>query len=190
MVGLGNPGPRYENTRHNLGFMVVDRLAHEAGAGFKAGPGGSLVAEITVAGGPLLLAKPQTFMNASGRAVSVLVGRYLDSDADGLLVIHDDLALEWGRIRLVRGGGPGGHRGVTSVIGALGHDAFPRLKIGIGRPERGEDPERYVLDGFYPGQRSGLARQIGLGAEAAVIWAIEGLEKAMNLVNSPTWAEN
>lgn len=190
MVGLGNPGPRYRETRHNLGYMVVDRLAKEAGLKFRPGPGEALVADAAGTPAPCVLAKPTTFMNLSGDAVRVLAGRYIGSDTKRLLVVHDDLDLMMGSIKLVRSGGSGGHRGVASVIAGLDTDRFPRLKMGIGRPERGETSEEYVLGKFYPGQKGRLPEYIGLGAEAVIIWLKEGLENAMNLVNSPSWAQS
>lgn len=188
VVGLGNPGPRYKETRHNLGFMVVDKLAEETRSGFRPGPGKSMVAEVEGAAFPYVLAKPETYMNSSGDAVRVLAERYIGSDVERLLVVHDDLDLDMGTLKLVRHGGSGGHRGVASVIEKLQTEMFPRLKMGIGRAERGEDPEEFVLSRFYPGQRGLAARQVDLGAEAVIIWLKEGLENAMNLVNSPSWA--
>lgn len=189
VVGLGNPGPRYRETRHNLGFMVVDKLAGEARLKFRPGPGEAVVAEVAQTAVPYVLAKPETYMNRSGDAVRVLAERFIGSEVERLLVIHDDLDIEMGSVRMVRNGGSGGHRGVASVIESLNTDQFPRLKMGIGRPERGEAPEEFVLSPFYTGQRALAARQVALGAEAVIIWVKEGLENAMNLVNSPAWAQ-
>ena len=141
IVGLGNPGPAYAKTRHNAGFWVVEALAREAGLTFKRR---GLVAQCLVAGQGMTLAKPQMFMNRSGPAVAALL-ESLGLDLHDVMVVHDDLDLDPGRIRLKAHGGHGGHQGVLSLIHALGTDRFARLKIGVGRPPAGMEAADYVL---------------------------------------------
>ena len=177
VVGLGNPGPGYANTRHNAGFMVLDRLAEEEGLVFQK-KGDALVAEWE--GGWLL--KPLTYMNLSGRAVAPFV-RKKGIPLDRLLVVHDDMDLPLGRIRLKRGGSSGGQRGVASIIEALGDPGFDRLRIGIGRPPPGVDPASYVLSPFSPAERPVLEKVLEAAAEAVRVWRDEGLKAAQSRFN-------
>ena len=181
IVGLGNPGPRYDGTRHNLGFAVLDRLAAELSASFRARDR-ALVAQARHGGLDLVLVKPQTYMNESGRAVVPLMRRHGLAAAD-LLVVHDDLDLAVGVVRLRRGGGPGGHRGVESIIVSLGDREFPRLKLGIGRPPVGLDPTVYVLQRPAPAGREPLAAAVAHAVPACLTWARDGLATAMNQHN-------
>ncbi|MBU0516610.1 MAG: aminoacyl-tRNA hydrolase [Proteobacteria bacterium] len=178
VAGLGNPGPKYERTRHNAGFMVLERLlVSPAAAGrrrFEA-----KVNRIHIGRDEVVLVRPQTFMNHSGRSVGQAV-RYYRVPLDRLLVVHDDLDVPFGRLKLVRGGGAGGHKGVSSTIAALGTDEFSRLRIGIDRPRFEESVERYVLSPFYEDQRAVAAKMIDLAADGVRSWLQEGPGATMN----------
>jgi PTH1 family peptidyl-tRNA hydrolase len=182
LCGLGNPGNEYANTRHNVGFQVVDRLAQAFGIAlqqrkFRAGWGTG-----TVEGRKIFIVKPLTFMNRSGEVV-VEVLKYFGIAANQMLVIHDDLDLPVGRIRLVLKGGAGGHRGVSSIIQHLGHQDFPRLKLGIGRPAHGETVESYVLRPPYPEETLAFNDMVERGFEAVQTVMSTGLVTAMNRFN-------
>ncbi|MEW6457722.1 MAG: aminoacyl-tRNA hydrolase [Bacillota bacterium] len=179
IVGLGNPGAKYRFTRHNAGFMVVDRLAGAAGTTVNRRRCFSLVGEGRLNGVRVVLAKPQTYMNLSGLAVSDLFRHYRVGPAD-LLVICDDLDLEFGRIRLRPKGGSGGHRGLASIIAALGSSEFPRLRVGIGKAE---EASAHVLGEFAPEDQSGLEEILSTAALAAACACREGLDEAMNRFN-------
>ncbi len=183
VVGLGNPGPGYAKTRHNAGFMVLDRLAEEEGLAFREKQD-ALLAEW----GPGWLMKPLTYMNLSGRAVAPFV-RKKGIPLDRLLVVHDDMDLPLGRIRLKRGGASGGQKGVASIIEALGEGGFDRLRIGIGRPPPGVDPVRYVLSPFTPEEWPILERVLKAGAEAVRVWNEEGLSAAQGRFNGLDFGE-
>ena len=182
VVGLGNPGKQYEYTRHNAGFLVVDRLTRESGISlqerkFKASWGASQVGSSKIH-----FIKPLTFMNRSGEVVGEIL-RYFGLSAGGMLVVHDDLDLPSGRMRLVRGGGPGGHKGVSSIIAHVGTRDFPRLKLGIGKPALKEQVEAYVLQSPFADELSVFEQMIDRAAEAVRSVLIDGLEAAMNRVN-------
>jgi PTH1 family peptidyl-tRNA hydrolase len=152
LAGLGNPGAKYEQTRHNVGFMFVDWLADIHGSGFSSTKHQGLAANIRLGTSTVTLLKPQTFMNRSGRSVASLM-HYYDLDLSNLLVVHDDIDMHPGRIKLVEGGGTGGHNGIRSIVAELGSRDFLRLKIGIGRPGTGEihpdmEVDKYVLAKF------------------------------------------
>ncbi|MDP2873280.1 MAG: aminoacyl-tRNA hydrolase [Bacillota bacterium] len=182
IVGLGNPGPRYKGTRHNAGFAVVDALAALHQVRFRTWER-LRVASLRDSQMHLLLAKPMTFMNLSGDGIQPLVvDRRIPPDR--ILVVHDDLDLEAGKLRFRRAGGAGGHRGVQSLIERLGASGFPRLKIGIGRPPDGTDPVEYVLQRPDGAGSAPLVRGIERAGEACLVWAREGLERAMSLYNT------
>ncbi len=183
IVGLGNPGPRYAATRHNAGFLVVDRLADELRARFARVPVGALCAEATLDDLPLLLVKPQTYMNRSGEPVAALVREHA-LELPEMLVVHDEIDLPAGRIKLKRGGGTAGHRGLESLVEALGSRDFPRLRIGIGRPPEGGDPVDWVLSPFTPEERDQLDEWLAAAVRAVRAWCTEGIEAAMNRVNA------
>ncbi|TDA63471.1 MAG: aminoacyl-tRNA hydrolase [Clostridia bacterium] len=183
IVGLGNPGRRYARTRHNAGFMAVDRLACSLGVQVRRRREGALVGEGSLEGEPVVLGKPQTFMNLSGQAVAALVARY-QVPLSHLLVIHDDLDLPLGRLRLRGRGSSGGHLGVESVITELRTDSFCRLKIGIGRPGPEEDVVSYVLSPFRRAERPLVEAVLGEVPEAVRVWATRDLEAATNYINS------
>ena len=162
IVGLGNPGAAYRKHRHNAGFQVVDLLAREAGIRMWRRTCRSRVGRGEILGRPVVLAQPQTFMNRSGEAVALLLGRYR-ADPAGLIVVHDDLDLEPGRIKIKQGGGHGGHNGLRSIVERCGPD-FVRVRIGIGRPAPGEDAAAYVLRS--PDDPAAARRAVERAAEA------------------------
>ena len=181
VVGLGNPGTRYADTRHNAGFMVVDLLAAQAGGRWTSEPGcHSQVAAVDLAGRELLLAKPQTFMNRSGAAVLALSQRF-DCPPEEMLVIFDDFLLDFGRLRFRRGGGGGGHNGLASVVESLATQAIPRLRVGIGQPLSGGDIIDYVLSRFDDDES--VEELIERSAQGVVCYIEEGIEAAMNRFN-------
>ena len=187
VLGLGNPGMRYLPTRHNLGFRVLDCLAKRWAARFERSVGlGSTVwtAEIERSRGPLVLAKPRTYMNRSGRAAVALCEQY-GAQATELLVVHDDADLELGRLRLRPGGGTGGHNGLRSLIEALGTDSIPRLRLGVrGAGRERQELADYVLDRFEADELAVVEGLVQLGAEAVEAVLGDGLETAMNSYNA------
>ena len=186
ICGLGNPGPSYANTRHNTGYRVVAGIASARGikeAAWTTNRGQARFCTADVEGAALALVQPLTFMNLSGQAVRPLLRRFNLAPAD-LLVVHDDLDLPLGAIRLRAEGGAGGHRGVQSIIDELGTRGFARLRVGIGRPPEGEDPVEYVLGLVSWDLRPQWEDVLGQAAAAAQGWATLGLEAAMNRFNT------
>lgn len=184
VVGLGNPGPQYAKTRHNVGFMVADLLADRIGAAFKVHKrSGADVVTGRLAHRPVVLAKPRCFMNESGRQVGPLAKFYSVSPAD-VLVIHDDLDLDFGLIRLKTGGGEGGHNGLRSVATALGTKDFQRVRIGIGRPPGRKDPAAFVLEPFTAAERAQVPTICEQAAGATELLIDLGLEAAQNQVHA------
>lgn len=182
VVGLGNPGPAYAQTRHNAGFCVVDQLAQQLHLRLTKRRWESLVAATSIDDKRLLLVRPQTFMNESGRAVSALMHWYRLPESH-LLVVYDDLDLPPGSLRLRAKGQAGGHRGMASIIAALGTQAFPRLRIGIGHPGDRDAVISYVL-GVPTGQeRERLQQAVAVAAEAVLCWLREGIDQAMTRYN-------
>jgi len=181
IVGLGNPGQAYVETRHNAGFLVVEALAARAGLKFGR-HGEASMAHGRVAGHAITLVKPQTYMNRSGPVVATLVGD-LGLDLSEMIVAHDDLDLDPGRLRIKSRGGGGGHNGVLSIIDALGSDRFARLKIGVGRPLADEDPADYVLASMPSRERAVLEEVVQQAVGALECWIAEGVMAAMNRFN-------
>lgn len=181
VAGLGNPGPAYVRTRHNVGFAVVERLA--SAAGFVSGPFETQLTLVFLSSVPVLLLKPQTFMNRSGAAVAGWLARLGLSPAR-LIVVHDDLDLPVGRLRIVTAAGPGGHRGVGSIQERLGTADFARIRVGIGRPEIGEDAAGRVLADVAPEESAVLADAVARAADAVRRLILEGLGPAMNRYNA------
>lgn len=181
VVGLGNPGRRYKGTRHNLGHDVVRCLADRFRVRLRE-DGWAAWGKARVGSATLVLAIPETYMNVSGQAVKDLLRHRRRSPGD-LLVIHDDLDLALGHLRIRPGDGAGGHNGVRSIMEALGTGVFPRLRIGIGRPPAGADPAEFVLDRFTAEERRSIDDAIARAAEAVVVAATDGLAAAMNLYN-------
>ncbi|MEO8228552.1 MAG: aminoacyl-tRNA hydrolase [Chloroflexota bacterium] len=182
VVGLGNPGSRYAKTRHNVGWMVIDRLADRAGWDGKGRErDASRIVQGRFKGVDLTLVKPLTFMNESGLAVRKVLARE-HAPLPELLVVADDFALPFGKLRFREGGGPGGHNGLGSIIDELGTEKFSRLRIGIGEPDR--TATDHVLSTFAPDERQRLDELLDVAAEAAELWAREGTNKAANHYNS------
>ena len=190
IVGLGNPGRGYANNRHNVGFICLNRFARTQGIRFDKKQGQARIGVGEVAGSKMVVARPQTYVNLSGQSVSRLVKRF-SITPNNLLVIHDDLDLPLGKIRIRQGGGSGGHKGVDSIITWLGSQDFLRLRVGIGRPaitpgstEISEaDIIDYVLSDFTPGEKQTIAWVIPTVSEAILCLLTEGLVAAMNKYN-------
>jgi PTH1 family peptidyl-tRNA hydrolase len=183
IVGLGNPGPQYAKTRHNIGFMVADLLAARLGAPFKVHKrSGAEIVTGRLGNRSVVVAKPRTFMNESGRHVGPLAKFYSVSPAD-VIVIHDELDIDFGKIRLKLGGGEGGHNGLRSVANALGTKDFQRVRIGIGRPPGRKDPAAFVLETFTSAERAEIPTLCELAADAAELLLDLGLESAQNQVH-------
>ena len=186
VLGLGNPGPHYRSTRHNMGFWVLERVAARRGLAFRADGALRRYAWVTRAdsgAGSIVLAKPRTYMNRSGRAAAALCRAY-EVSPEEMLAVYDDADLELGRLRLRRGGGAGGHNGVRSLIEVLGSEDFPRLRLGVrgaGREER--DLADYVLDEFLPDELAVAEALADLGADAIDEVLVAGLDAAMNRYN-------
>jgi PTH1 family peptidyl-tRNA hydrolase len=185
IVGLGNPGSEYEWSRHNLGFMLIDKLARDAAATVRRRECRSLVGRAVVEDEPVRLAKPQTYMNLSGEAVACLIAKYEANDlAQSLIVISDDLALPFGSIRLRARGSAGGHNGLKSIIAAIGTREFIRLRIGIQPLHPVSDAKSFVLDEFGSSQRREVGKVLERSAEALRSVLRDGIAKAMSLYNS------
>jgi len=182
VVGLGNPGAEYENHRHNVGFMVLDRFARKHGFEFAQKKFRAQVAEGFLGGEKVLLARPMTFMNLSGESVGPLVS-FFKIPLDSLLVVADDLDIPLGEIRIRPKGGSGGHNGLKSVIRHLGTQEFPRLRVGIGRPPGNMDPADYVLQPFSPDEMPVVQQVLETAVSAVETWLLEGIEAAMNRFN-------
>jgi len=184
VVGLGNPGPQYAATRHNLGFMVVDALgARAGGVQFRSKFHGDL-AEVRLASGPATLLKPLTYMNGSGRSVQAALA-FFKLPPSELLVVHDELDLSFGDLRLKAGGGDAGHNGLKSITQQLGTSEYPRLRVGIGKPPpgfRGSGAD-FVLEGFRPAEKAELDPLVERAADAVELVAKHGLAAAMNTTN-------
>jgi PTH1 family peptidyl-tRNA hydrolase len=186
IVGLGNPGPRYELTRHNVGQLVVDELAGRRGESFKAHKANARVVEtwLRPGGAKLVLAKPNTFMNVSGGPVAGLA-KFYGIDPAHVVVIHDELDIPFDTIKLEVGGGHGGHNGVRDVAKALDTPAFPRVRVGIGRPHGRQDPADWVLDPFGATERKNLPILLGDAADAVEQLVDEGLLAAQQKHHAP-----
>ena len=186
IVGLGNPGRSYAGNRHNTGFICLRYFARSQGIKFNQKKGLARIGTGTVAGNRVVLARPQTFMNNSGQSVSRLVSKF-KVNPKNLLVIHDDLDLPLAKIRVSSGSGSGGHKGISSIIEALGTREFTRIRVGIGRPANPNPTEddiiAYVLSNFTPQERKALTPVIPRVTEAILCLLTEGLEPAMNKFN-------
>lgn len=182
IVGLGNPGPVYRHTRHNFGFLALDELAEELNIQVKRLKFKAMIGEGRFGESKVVLVKPMTFMNESGRAVAPLL-RYFKLPLSNLLVIHDDLDLPLGTLRLRPSGGTSGQRGMASIITHLGTQEFPRMRLGIGRPPGQMDPVDYVLKNFLPSENELLAIVLRTAVEASQNFIKEGLTQTMNKYN-------
>lgn len=182
IIGLGNPGREYKDTRHNIGFMLIDQLAGRIGA-----RGMKVQSKAIVTSGlheelKLILAKPQTYMNLSGQSVQGLLHFY-KIPLENLIVAHDDLDIPFGTIRIRPTGGPGGQRGMANTIELLGTKDFPRLRLGIGRPPGRMDPKDYVLQNFSKDEQKILPEILTRATDAALEFVLRGLDAAMNKFN-------
>jgi PTH1 family peptidyl-tRNA hydrolase len=184
IVGLGNPGPRYAATRHNIGCAVVDLLAERVGGRFKAHRSRCEIVEARLDGVPVVLAKPMSYMNESGGPINA-AARFFKTPVDRIVVAHDDLDLAFGAIRLKRGGGEGGHNGLRSMASALGSREFGRVRFGIGRPPGRQDPADFVLREFAVSERKELPYLVDRAADAAEALLRDGLDAAQNAFHEP-----
>lgn len=183
LVGLGNPGPEYEMTRHNVGFLALDMIGDNIGCkSISSRFGNSLTGTGRYRGEKLVLAKPQCFMNRSGAAVSQLAAAYAGCPED-IIIIHDDVDLDLGRLRIKTQGGHGGHKGVLSILRELGTDRFLRVKIGVGRPPEGMDTPDYVLSPFDDHDLDILNKVLPIVKDAVLTLVSQGAEIAMNQYN-------
>ena len=184
IVGFGNPGPEYRDTRHNVGFMIADvlvdrwRVADQWREKFEA-----LLIKTTVGDEPVILTKPLTFMNLSGQAVAALAGFYKIESAD-VFIVTDDVALPLGKLRARREGGAGGHNGLKSVIQHLGTQAFPRMRVGVGRGANGRGLSDHVLGRFDAAERDTVSAAVLRAADATEMFISEGIERVMNAFNA------
>ena len=183
IVGLGSPGRRYRETRHNVGWEVISRLARRARIAVDEEDGYSEVGRGSIGGTRVVLARPQTYVNVSGEAVRDLRRRHRLKPQD-ILVVVDDLDLPLGRLRLRAHGSDGGHNGLKSIIEALGTTEFPRLRVGIGRPAEGVDPADHVLTRFTSDEQAVVDAALDRAAEAIETAIAEGIETAMNRFNA------
>lgn len=182
IAGLGNPGPRYRNTRHNLGFMLIDRLADRLSTDFGKEKHQGLIAQAVWRGEKLLLVKPQTFMNRSGDCLARVCRNTIFDPAD-LLVVVDDINMPLGRLRLRAGGSAGGHNGLKSITERLGSPEFHRMRMGVGDDRNSPELADHVLSSFLPEEREAVENLLERGTEAALVWLAEGIGPAMNAHN-------
>ncbi len=188
IAGLGNPGPNYENTRHNIGFQVVDAIGRRHGLSLDLNKWDALYCRASLWGARIYMVKPQTFMNLSGKAVARFAD-FFKIHPSHILVIHDDLDMHPGRIKLVATGGPGGHNGIRSLIQCLGTKDFFRLKYGIGRPgQNGFHPEipvdRFVLTSFSASEQELLDERMSVLEAGVQAFVLSGPQQAMNILNA------
>jgi PTH1 family peptidyl-tRNA hydrolase len=184
VVGLGNPGSKYQGTRHNIGFDLLDRLALGGSPASFISKFDGQHAEIEIDYRRVLLLKPQTFMNLSGRSVGQAV-RFYKLPVTDLLVVCDDLSLPVGKLRLRPGGSDGGQKGLRDIVAHLGTDQFPRLRIGIGENE-GIDAADYVLSRFRSSERNAIDDALILASQAVAVWVTQGIDASMNRFNGPS----
>ena len=181
IVGLGNPGPDYVGTRHNVGFVVIDRLAQDLGLEFTEKRGGS-IAQTLISGRRLVLFKPASFVNTSGKPIKRLADE-MSVLPEAIVIVHDDLDIDFAAVRVRSGGSSGGHRGLNSIIAALGTDAFARVKIGIGRPPGRMEPADFVLRRFNRTQEEEIEVSLTTAADAAKFIVTDNVSAAMNRYN-------
>ena len=190
IVGLGNPGQEYEMTRHNLGFMLIDRLFERAGGRRFRPESSAKVAEVTLAGRRVILAKPQTYMNLSGDAVRPLLDRYGEADPGNLIVASDDVALPFGMIRVRARGSAGGQKGLKSIIERLGTQEFARVRLGVKPDHPVDDLSNFVLSPIRRRDREELEETVDRAADAVEMILTEGVERAMARFNERVKSEN
>lgn len=183
VVGLGNPGDKYARTRHNIGVMVVEKLLDRTGTSFKSHKSGCLIAEGQIAGERVVLARTTSYMNESGRPIRELA-RWYKSPPDHLLVVHDELDLEFSEVRIKSGGGTAGHNGLGSIVSHLGTKDFIRVRVGIGRPPGRKEAVGHVLNEFSSSERRELDDILVRAADAVEEVLGAGVERAMNVYNT------
>ena len=189
IIGLGNPGPEYRKTRHNVGFWVVDVLAQRWGIRLSRRAFLSLTGDGQLKGEKVLLVQPETYMNRSGET-AIKIRNFYRLELSDFVVVHDDLDLPLGRVRVKRGGGgAGGNRGVASLIAAFGSKEFVRIKVGIGRPPGRQDPADFVLQPFTPQEEASILPAVDNAASAVEMWISDGIEKTMAAVNGTVQPE-
>lgn len=182
LAGLGNPGSKYAGTRHNIGFMMLDYLASRYNLTFVNSKYEASQVKTVLWEEPFILLKPETYMNLSGTAVAGMANFY-KIESEKIIVVHDDLDLELGRIRISTGGGDGGHKGIRSIISAIGTKDFSRVRIGVGRPALPIPPEKYVLSNFAADELAVIDQQFPLAEEGLQLLVRDGATAAMNVVN-------
>ncbi|HET7009511.1 MAG TPA: aminoacyl-tRNA hydrolase [Anaerolineales bacterium] len=184
IAGLGNPGRAFRRNRHNVGFIVLDHLAAQWNVRFTRHRFEALLTDGAIDGRPVILAKPQTYMNLVGRSVAALA-RYFRIPNDHVLIIFDDLDLPMGTLRLRGSGGSAGHKGLTSILEHLGTQDVPRLRVGISRPPGSMDPADYVLQDFSEGEWEAMQPNLDRSLDCIRTWIVEGIAAAMNRFNPP-----
>lgn len=182
VVGLGNPGPEYEHTRHNAGFLIVDLLGENLRASYWKDEAGAKTAMVRFGDEELVLAKPQTFMNVSGKAIAKLAAIH-GAAVDEIIIVHDDIDLPPGSVRTKRGGGHGGHNGLRSITEQLGSDAYPRIRIGVGRPPGRMDAADWVLQQLRGETLEDFEAMVPTGAQAVMHVLEHGIDSAMQEFN-------
>ncbi|MCI9374297.1 MAG: aminoacyl-tRNA hydrolase [Lachnospiraceae bacterium] len=183
IAGLGNPGAKYENTRHNIGFMAVDAIAAKNHISVQEKKHKALLGKGMLGSEKVLLVKPQTFMNLSGESIREIIDYYKIEEKTELIVISDDISLAPGALRIRKKGSAGGHNGLKNIILHLGHDEFQRIRLGVGEKPAGYDLADYVLGHFNEDDRALIAKSVEQAAQAAEVMITEGADKAMNLFN-------
>lgn len=189
IAGLGNPGREYKANRHNIGFMVVDQIAYRLDVKFSRLESKALVTKANYKGNPIILAKPQTYMNLSGQSIGSLV-KFYKIPLENLMVVYDDVDLPFGSLRLRPSGGSAGQKGMESIIERLSGSGFPRLRIGIGRPPGRMEAADYVLKNFSASQAQFLPEILDRACDAILTYLREGIDSAMNQFNAPNLDNN
>lgn len=189
IVGLGNPGIQYENTRHNAGFIAIDYLARKYSIDVRKIKFKSLIGQGVISGQKVMLVKPQTYMNNSGEAIREIYN-YFDFDHDKLIVIYDDIDIDFGSIRIRKKGSAGTHNGMKSIIYNLEFDDFPRIKVAVGKKPSYMDLANFVLSGFSKQEAKIIEEEVKLTSDAIEMILEEGIEKSMSMFNSKRLVED
>lgn len=189
IVGLGNPGIQYENTRHNAGFIAIDYLARKYSIDVRKIKFKSLIGQGVISGHKVMLVKPQTYMNNSGEAIREIY-KYFDFDHDKLIVIYDDIDIDFGSIRIRKKGSAGTHNGMKSIIYNLEFDDFPRIKVAVGKKPSYMDLANFVLSGFSKQEAKIIEEEVKLASDAIEMILEEGIEKTMSMFNSKRLVED
>ncbi|WP_195216498.1 aminoacyl-tRNA hydrolase [Anaerococcus vaginalis] len=189
IVGLGNPGIQYENTRHNAGFITIDYLARKYSIDVRKIKFKSLIGQGVISGHKVMLVKPQTYMNNSGEAIREIY-KYFDFDHDKLIVIYDDIDIDFGSIRIRKKGSAGTHNGMKSIIYNLEFDDFPRIKVAVGKKPSYMDLANFVLSGFSKQEAKIIEEEVKLASDAIEMILEEGIEKTMSMFNSKRLVED